>query len=155
DGTADSARARDFLATEFVSGVAQATLRERERFALAGMPAGSGYRLMVDVFSDFGQRGRIATWRLDVRRTADTGPWVILDEERLSSVESLYRVSLNTSKQYTARELKIAAEDLDLTLADGSVFVAEADAGPTALVLFGHGLVSFHPAPETEKGQVK
>ena len=155
DGTADSARARDFLASEFASGIAQATLQERERFALPGTPPGNAYRLMVDVFSDFGQRGRIATWRLDVRRAGGTGPWTIFDQERISSVESLYRVSLNTSKQYTARAMKIAAEDLDLTLTDGSVFVAEADSAPTALVLFGHGLVNFHPGPETEKGQVK
>ena len=155
DGSADSARARDFLSTEFLPNIAQATLQERERFALANMPAGSGYRLMVDVFSDFGQRGRIATWRLDVRRAGGAGPWAIFDQERLSSVESLYRVSLNTSKQYRARALKIASEDLDLTLTDGSVFVAEADGSATALVLFGQGLVNFHPAPETEKGQVK
>ena len=155
DGAADSARARDFLSSEFLPGVVQATLQERERVGLAGIPSGNGYRLMVDVFSDFGQRARIATWRLDVRRTGDSAPWTIFDQERISSVESLFRVSLNTSKQYTARSLKIAAEDLDLTLTDGSVFVAEADAAPTALVLLGHGLVNFHPAPETEKGQVK
>jgi len=153
-GAADSARARDFLATEFLSGVAQATLQERDRFALTGTP-GNGYRVMVDVFTDFGQRGRIATWRLDIRRGSESDPWTIVDEERISSVESIYRVSLNTSKQYTARNLKIAVEDLDLTLTDGAVLVAEADAGPTALVLLGHGAINFHPAPETEKGQVR
>jgi hypothetical protein len=154
-GAADPARARDFVATEFPPGIARATLQERERFALPGTQPGTGYRVMVDVFMDFGQRARIATWRLDLRRTGDTDQWTVFDQERISSVENLYRISLNTSKQYTAHALKITAEDLDLTMADGSVFVAEADGAPTALVLLGHGTIDFHPAPETEKGQVK
>ena len=69
------------------------------------------------------------------------------------SVENIYRVTLNGDKAYTARNLKIAAEDLDLTLADGSVFVADIDLGVTALVLLGRGTLDFHPAPTTEKGR--
>src|SRR5205814_789539 len=81
--------------------------------------------------------------------------WRIADQERISSVENIYRVVLSGARQYTARNLKIAAEDLDLTLPDGSVFVAEIDGGVTAVVLLGRGTVNFHPAPTTEKGQVK
>jgi len=154
-GTADAARARDFLATEFVSGAGHVVIQERDRTSLPGSLPANGHRLMVDVFADFGPRARIATWRLDVRRVGTSDEWRITDQERISSVESVYRVSLDTRKQYTARNLKISAEDIDLTLQDGSVFVAEADGGSTALVLFGHGLVNFHPAPDTEKGQVR
>ena len=64
-------------------------------------------------------------------------------------------MTLNGAKQYAAHDLKIAAEDLDLTLADGSVFVAEIEGGVTAVVLLGKGTINFHPAPATEKGQVK
>ena len=154
-GTASAERARDFLSTELPPGVVRAVLQERDRTPLPGALPGDGYRIMVDVFADFGPRGRIATWRLDVRRVGETAGWRIADEERISSIESVYRVALNTTKQYTARNLKISAEDIDLTLQDGSVFVAEADGGSTALVLFGRGEVNFHPAPDTEKGQVK
>ena len=154
-GNANAARARDFLETELPAGVAHAVIQERDRTSLPGTLPGNGYRLMVDVFADFGPRARIATWRLDVARVGGSNDWLIADEERISAVESVYRVSLNTSKQYIARNLKISAEDIDLSLADGSVFVAEAEGGSTALVLFGHGIVNFHPAPDTEKGQVK
>ena len=47
------------------------------------------------------------------------------------------------------------SEDLELTLVDGTVFVVETNQGVTGLVLLGHGEMSFHPAPDTEKGQVR
>jgi hypothetical protein len=150
-------RARDFASTELMPGVTRSVLQERDRAALGG-DSSSGYRLMVDVMAEFGSRARIATWRLDVKRTGAAGAeneWTIADAERISSVENIYRVVLNGAKQYAARDLKIAAEDLDLRLEDGSMFVAEIDGGVTAVVLLGKGVVNFHPAPATEKGQVK
>jgi hypothetical protein len=154
---ADRDRARDFAASELMPGVSRSVLQERDRLPLAGAP-GSGYRLMVDVMAEFGSRGRVATWQLDVKRTGAAGAeneWTIAAQERISSVESIYRVALNGAKQYAAHDLKIGAEDLDLTLTEGSVFVAEIDAGVTAVVLLGKGTVNFHPAPATEKGQVR
>jgi hypothetical protein len=150
-------RARDFASTELMPGVTRSVLQERDRAALGG-DSSNGYRLMVDVMAEFGSRARIATWRLDVKRTGAAGAeneWTIADAERISSVESIYRVALNGAKQYAAHDLKIAAEDLDLRLAEGSMFVAEIDGGVTAVVLLGKGIVNFHPAPATEKGQVK
>jgi hypothetical protein len=150
-------RARDFAGTELMPGVTRSVLQERDRAALGG-DTSSGYRLMVDVMAEFGSRARIATWRLDLKRTGAAGAeneWTIADAERISSVESIYRVSLNGAKQYAAHDLKIAAEDLDLTLEEGSMFVAEIDGGVTAVVLLGKGIVNFHPSPATEKGQVK
>ncbi|MBI3493924.1 MAG: hypothetical protein HY047_19425 [Acidobacteria bacterium] len=155
---ADPARARDFAGTELIPGATRAVVKERDRLPLAGTRPGNGYRLWVDAFTEFGSRSRVATWRLDVRRIADPGSgreWAIADEERVTSVESIYRLSLNTSKQFAARRLKLSAEDLDLTLTEGSVFVADIDQGVTGLVLLGRGAIDFHPAPETEKGQVK
>jgi hypothetical protein len=75
--------------------------------------------------------------------------------ERVSAVENLYRLAVNPAKAFTARDLRITAEDLDLTLAEGTVFVADTDQGVTAVVLLGRGTMNFHPSPETEKGQVK
>ena len=138
-------------------GVNRSVLQERDRIPLAGEP-GNGFRLMVDVMSEFGSRARVATWQLDVKRTGAAGApneWTIANQERISSVENIYRVSLNGAKQFAAHDLKIAAEDLDLTLAEGSVFIAEIDSGATAVILLGKGTLNFHPSPATEKGQVK
>ena len=156
--TADRARARDFVSSELAAPSSRAIIQERDRQPLRGEPAGDGFRLIVDVFAELANRARVATWRLDVKRIGQaTGDseWVITDEERLSSLENLYRLSLNPAKQFTAHDLKISVEDLDLTLAEGSVFVADVDVGTTALVLVGRGTISFHPDPPTEKGQVR
>ena len=156
--SADRGRARDFVDTELSPGANRAVVQERDRQPLSGTLPGNGYRLMVDVFAEFGSRARIATWRLDVKRMGEAGTdreWTIADQERLSSVESIYRVGLNATKAFAARNLKIAAEDLDLTLPDGAMFVAEIDPGVTGLVLLGRGTLKFHPAPATERGQVK
>jgi hypothetical protein len=156
--SADRARAREFASTELMPGVNRSVIQERDRLALTAVPAGDGYRMLVDVMAEFGSRARVATWQIDVKRTGPAGTefeWTVADQERISVVENIYRVTLNAAKQFTARDLKIAAEDLDLTLAEGSVFVAEVENGVTAVVLLGKGTVNFHPAPATEKGQVK
>lgn len=156
--TADAARARLFVETEFAPGATRVVVKERDRLPLGGTLPGNGYRLWVDAFTEFGARARVATWRLDVHRTAEPGDgreWAIADAERLTSVENIYRLSLNTSKQFAARNLTLSAEDLDLTLSEGSVFVADIDQGVTGLVLLGRGSIDFHPAPDMEKGQVK
>jgi hypothetical protein len=155
---ADRSRARDFGSTELMPGVNRSVLQERDRLPLAGAAAGNGYRLLVDVMAEFGSRARVATWQVDIKRTGPAGTefeWTIANQERISSVENIYRVSLDAAKQYAARDLKVTAEDLDLTLTEGSVFVAEIEGGVTGLVLLGKGTVNFHPAPATERGQVK
>ena len=156
--SASRTRARDFVGTELMPGANRSVVKERDRLPLPGALPGNGYRLMVDVMAEFGSRARVAAWLLDVRRTGDAGAlneWTIADEERLSSVENIYRVTLNGAKQYAARNLTISAEDLELTLQDGSLFVADIDSGVTGVVLLGKGTVNFHPAPSTEKGQVR
>jgi hypothetical protein len=157
-GSADRSHALEFASSEIGPRSQRAVIQERDREPLRGAPPGDGFRLIVDVFAEFGSRARVATWRLDLERIAERAAgdeWRIAGEDRLSALENVYRLSLNPSKQFTARDLKISAEDLDLTLAEGSVFVAEVDVGVTALVLVGKGTISFHPDPPTEKGQVK
>lgn len=141
-----------FAATELAPGATAVVLRERDRAALSGTPP--AYRLIVDAFIAYGDRARVATWRLDVRR-ADDGAWRFLDEKRVSSTENLYRLALDPTREYAAHDLVIHAEDLELTLASGSVFVSRTDQGVTALVLLGHGRMRFHPRPKTEQGQVR
>jgi hypothetical protein len=157
-GGADRKRAADFVGSELQPGATRAVVRERDREPLPGTLSGSGYRLIVDVLAEFGSRARATTWRLDVKRTGEAGSdleWTIADQERLSSVENIYRVGLNASKEYAAHNLQIATEDLELTLAEGSIFVGDIDLGVTAVVVLGKGAMHFHPAPATERGQVK
>src|SRR5689334_8007458 len=71
--TADRARARDFIGSELLPGSNRVVVQERDRQSLAGSLPGNGFRLIVDVFAEFGSRARVATWRLDVRRTGSPG----------------------------------------------------------------------------------
>jgi hypothetical protein len=156
--SADRSRALDFTALEFVAAAARTVIQERDREPLRGTLPGEGFRLIVDVFTEYGNRSRVGTWRLDLKRIGQAGEdheWAIADEERLSTLENLYRLSLNSNKQFAAHDLKIAVEDLDLTLSAGSVFVSEVDLGVTGMLLSGKGTIRFHPDPATEKGQVR
>src|SRR5450432_4103051 len=67
--SADRERARDFAGSELMPGATRSVLQERDRLPLGGAFIGNGYRLMVDVMSEFGSRAHIATWRLDITRT--------------------------------------------------------------------------------------
>ena len=57
--------------------------------------------------------------------------------------------------QYTAHNFTVRAEDLELTLADGSVFPVESGGNVAGLVLLGRGVMRFTPAPESEQTQVR
>jgi hypothetical protein len=150
--------ARDFFAGIVPDGVTRAVARERDRQPLLGALPGEGYRLVADVFTEIGRRGRITTWRIDIRRPRDSEerqPWRIIDQEVLSSVEGLHRLGLASDKHYLANDLRLASVDLELELPRGEVFVAETTEGATALVLLGNGTMRFTPAPAQERGQVR
>jgi hypothetical protein len=155
--TTDRVAAIDFAGTELAPGATRVVIREREREPLAGTLPGNGYSILVDVFTEFGNRARSATWRLDVKRIgpASDETWRIADQTRLTLVDSLNRLSLESSKQFAVRDLTIRVEDFELALGEGSAFVAETVEGITGLVLLGRGEARFHPAPEVEKGQLK
>jgi Peptidase family M1 domain len=156
--SADRARSADFASTELLPGATRVVIQERDRQPLAGTLPDNGYRLMVDAFAEYSGRARIATWLLDVKRVGAPGSaqeWALAGEERVSSVENLYRLSLTTTRQFTAHDLKISVEDLDLLLPDGSVFLVEIDQGVTGFILLGNGTLRFRPTPETEQGQVR
>ena len=158
--TADRTRGAQFAAQSLGRGGTRAVVRERDRGELEGTLPGDGYQLLVEVFVENGARARLATWRLDVRRRGDVArgsaeEWGIADQQQLTSLTGLYRLSLNTTRQYAARDLLVNAEDLQLTLETGSVFVAEADGNATAVLLLGKGDMAFTPGPKVERGQVK
>lgn len=157
--SADRNAAAEFFDAMVPEGVTRVVVKERDRSALQGSLPGEGYRLMVEVFIETGQRGRITTWALDIRRPRgdDIGaqPWRILAQDRLASIEGLYRLSLNPQKQFAARNLVLRAIDFELRLPEGDVFVADTPEGMTALVLIGDGTMVFQPAPKEERGQLK
>jgi hypothetical protein len=143
----------------YEGSVTRAAVRLRDRLALPDVPAGDGYRLAVEVFTEFGSRARLSTWRLDVvRAEAHTGDrserWLIRDYKTLSSLGNLCRLSLD-DRVYSATNLVLSAEDLEIRLPAGFVFTAGMEEGVTALVLVGNGQVVFRPGPASEKQQMR
>jgi hypothetical protein len=140
---------REFTERWLHAETTRATILERDR-----QPLDDGaVRLLAEVLLETTRGARLATWQLDV---------VIHDDEPridgihvLGMVEGLHRLELDTSRQYRATNLRIVGEDLELLLPSGAVFAAEAGGGMTALVLVGRGTMVFHPAPETERGQLR
>jgi hypothetical protein len=152
-GATNRTRAVDFARSELLPGATRAVIRERDRVPFGSSLRPGGYRLVADVFVEFGSRARVTTWQLDVQKTSSG--LQIIGAERLTSVENLYRIALDTRKQFAATNLTLKAEDLDVTLESGSVFFAPTDVGVTGLVLLGRGEMRFHPKPDTERGQVR
>ncbi|MBI1874580.1 MAG: hypothetical protein HYS05_11960 [Acidobacteria bacterium] len=156
---ADRPRAEGFAAGAFLPGATHAVVVERDRRALAGTRPGEGFLLMIDVFVEAAKTARVATWRLEVQRAGNgrssQDAWEIAGQETLASVDGLHRLALNRDKQFHARNLRIRAEDIELRLADGAVYQAETADGVTALLLVGSGEIDFHPAPATERGQIR
>ena len=121
---ADRARARDFASTELMPGVNRAVIQERDRSRARRGPGRQ--RLPVDGGRDgrvrlAGARRHLAARRqAHRRRPAPSSSGRSPTRSGVSSVENIYRVTLNPAEQYAAHDLKIAAEDLDLTLSEGT-----------------------------------
>ena len=145
---------QDYL---FKPATRRAVVAERDRTPLTGALPGDGYRLMAELYTESPERARIVTVLLDVRRPAGgaTDTWRIIGAQVLTSIDGLFRLRINTTVQFSARNFSITAEDLVVTLTDGSVFQIESESGVTGLVLLGRGLMRFTPAPETERGQLR
>ncbi|MDE3155704.1 MAG: hypothetical protein KGN76_11410 [Acidobacteriota bacterium] len=161
--TADRAQAEAFARENLGPGVTMVALHERARGPLEGTLPGNGYRLIVDAFIQRGDRARVATWRLDVRRPGGVAgtrsdevlPWALAGQKVLGVIDGLKHLTLDPTQEYDAHDLVVRGEDLELRLPAGSAFVARADGGITALVLLGRGQMVFRPAPAMERGQVK
>src|SRR3990167_10436174 len=107
--SADRIRGARFIDAELMRGMTRAVIQERARSPLAETSPGDGYSIVVDVFQEYGDRGRVSTWWLDLTRDRDAPAgeeWLIADQGSLSSVEDIYRLSLNPAMQFTARNLE-------------------------------------------------
>ncbi len=140
---------------------ARIVIKERDRARLDdGM-----WRLLLEVFVERGSEARISTWRLDLTdvsgtaATAATPPasasWRVNRFDRLTVVSGLYKLALDTTKQFDVRDLTLNAPDLTLHLAQGSAFIAETPEGPTAIVLVGRGQMRLAPGDPAEKTQLR
>jgi hypothetical protein len=155
---ADRDAAVEFFDSMVPSGVTRAVIRERDRQPLLGALPGEGFQLIADVFIETGARGRIYTWRLDVRKPRDATerqPWRVITQERLASIEGLHQLSLHTEKQFNVKDLVLRSIDLELRVPSAEVFVSETSEGVTGVVVLGDGTMSFAPAPSEERGQVR
>ena len=117
-------------------------VNERDRAPLERRPA-------ADRRSVQRARHRRAPGHLARRRAPGAtprDPWQIAAVSRLSIVTGLYRLSLNTAKQYDIHNLTVHAPDLAIEMTSGRAFVAETPEGPTALVLLGPRPDAIHPA---------
>jgi hypothetical protein len=140
-----------------VPGAGKTAVRERARTDLEGAPVGDGNRLVVEFFVETPGRARILPAGLDVRRPpgGDAASWRIVRAEGLTAIEGLYRLRLNTSTQYVARNLEVNSEDVRFVLQEGNVFLVESDDGITGMVMLGRGEMHFTPAPAAERGQLR
>ncbi len=152
---ADRGRAADFAAATFRPGATRVVFLERERLTLNRTVTNTvAYRVIVDMFAEFGDAARVDTLQFEAE-PRDVGGWRIADQDSLSSVDQLFRLSVTRTTQFAARNFVVRAEDLTLTLVEGTVFRIDTGSGPTGLVLLGTGDIRFSPAPDTEKGQVR
>ena len=157
---ADRDAARAFAADALRPDTGQAAARARFVRPLDDDAEGGGYELTLEVFTERGVAGRLQTWSLDVVRGADAGEagggWRIAGQERVDVVDGLLHLALRPDVAYDAADLSIRGEDMTLRMERGTMFVAETDRGRiTAMVLLGDGVLTFSPAPEAERGQVR
>ena len=129
-------------------------LKERDRVAIET----GGQRLLLELFVERGMEGRVSTWRVDLKDDslgAKAGGMRIAKMERLTVVSGLYRLSLDTSRQFDVRNLTVKGPDMALTMASGSAFVAMTPEGATAVVLVGRGRMTIAPQTPAEQTQIR
>ena len=131
----------------------RSALKERDRMVTEA----GRVRVLLEILTDREAEGRVSTWRIDLEPPADgkDGVWMVASVESLSVVNGLFRLALDSTKEFDVRNLVVKAPDLQLTIAAGQAFVARTPAGPTALILLGRGRVEFSPSSEAERGQVR
>ncbi len=111
--------------------------------------------VLWEVFVERGIEGRVATWQAELGRAAAASDWRIRKVARLSIASGLFRLALDTTRQFEVRGLALRAPDLAIDLPSGDMFFAATPAGPTAVVLLGRGRMRFAPPDAAERTQVR
>jgi hypothetical protein len=142
---------------EFARELTQASadrlvVQERDRLVVAG----ERVRVLVEIFVEEGIEARLLTWSLDLVPGATPLELPrIVGATRLTSITGLYRLALDTAREFSVHDLRLRAPDLSLDMSSGAAFVAQAGDGPTAVVLLGRGRMHFTPADAAERTQVR
>jgi len=90
------------------SRITTAVIRERTR-----RPLESGFEVLAEVLVSHGREGRVATWVITAQpRSAGGDRYEIVDLIEPAAIDGLLRLTLDTSKQYTVRNLTLQAPDL-------------------------------------------
>jgi hypothetical protein len=158
---ADRPLASAFASSVVKPGATRVVIRERDRAPLAGTLPGDGFELTVEAFVEAGREARLATWSLAVKRVGrasagdEGGDWLIAGQRVLGALPAIHRLQLDERRQLAGRNLVITDEDLEISIPQADVFVAEAGGSPTALVVLGRGHLRFAPTQPAEQGQVK
>ena len=146
----DDPNVRAFLDRWLVSRTTRATVRERDRLPLDG----GGVRMMAEALVEAGSEGRLATWTLEMAPAPD-GSWRLTKATTSGMVDGLFHLELDPTRAFRAHDLVVLAEDFELRLPAGDVFVAMAGGRVSAAVLMGRGTMTFRPTPDTERRQVE
>jgi Peptidase family M1 domain len=128
-------------------------VKERDR-----LPLDNGkLEVLLEVFVERGIEGRLATWRMDLRPpVGKTDPdWRIEGIDPVSNISGLFRLALNTTRQFDVHNLVLTGVDITLEMSTGTAFVAEVPEGATAVVLMGRGRMRFAPPDEAERTQIR
>jgi len=148
--------ARTQQLTDFIQSLTSprptsATVKERDRAPLGG---GRG-RLMLEILTVYNREASVTSWRVEIAESGPENSWVITDVERLTVINGLYALAIDTTVEYAIHDLVVSAPDLTITIPSGYAFAASTPEGPTAFVVLGRGRVRFAPAPEAERGQMR
>jgi len=141
----------------FFRGAVRTVLFERSRGPLEGAPAGDGFRVVVEMFTETPGRARIVTAGLDIRRPrgGDAASWRISSIDSMSAINGLYKLRLNSTTPLAVRNLELRSEDVIVAMQEGLLFRVECDEGVTGMVLVGRGELRFSPAAASERGQLR
>ena len=132
----------------------QLVIKERERRQL---PDGSR-QLVLEMLTVRSDEGRVSTWVARIRpapNTEEAARWQLLDLVQRSAITGLYRLSLDTTRQFAVSRLRLVAPDLELAMNAGTAFLATVSDGATALVLLGRGTMTFTPPDDAERTQLR
>ena len=131
-GNANRTRATEFGRSEFQPGATRAVVKERERVPFGSSHEPTGYRVVARRLHRVRRRAdACATWQLDLQRRDDE-PGRSSTEQRLTSVERLFRLSLDADNAIRrARTSRFTPRISTLTLDSGSVFVSSVEGGVT------------------------
>ena len=140
----------------FLPGAVRTALFQRSRGPLEGVPAGDGFRLVIEFFMETSGRARIVTAGVDIRRPrgGDASSWRISSIDSMSAIDGLYKLRLNAAP-VSVRHLELRSEDVIVSMQDGLLYRVECELGVTGMVLIGRGELRFSPASATERGQLR